>query len=196
MVDDSDFLRFLNEPLRDAEVAASSGHEARWRILVVDDDADVHRATQFALDQAVVLGRPLELIFASSAHEAKSILAGEPDIALILLDVVMETSSAGLELVGHIREQSRLKTTRIILRTGQPGYAPEYSTIVNYDINDYRTKSELSQIRLLTAVTAALRSYEQLCSLDANRQGLASIVHASSAFMAQDGIEAFAYRLI
>ena len=196
MVDDSDFLRFLNEPLRDAEVAASDGHEACWRILVVDDDADVHRATQFALDQAVVLGRRLELIFASSAQEAKSVLAEKPDIALVLLDVVMETSSAGLDLVTHIREQPRLKTTRIILRTGQPGYAPEYSTIVNYDINDYRTKSELSQIRLLTAVTAAVRSYEQLCSLDDNRKGLAAIVHASSAFMAQHGIEAFAYRLI
>ncbi|HAY11277.1 MAG TPA: response regulator receiver protein, partial [Thauera sp.] len=94
----------------------------------------------------------------------------------ILLDVVMESEHAGLHLVRRIRQELDNSETRIILRTGQPGQAPEIDTIRRYDINDYKTKSELTRTKLFTSLTAAIRSYAQLCQLDESRRGLEQIV--------------------
>ena len=114
-----------------------------WTILIVDDDPSVHQVTRFALKNTKVLGRKLRLIHANSTEEAKKILHETPNIALILLDVVMESHNAGLKLVQHIRESLSNSSVRIVLRTGQPGYAPEREVMVNYDINDYKEKTEL-----------------------------------------------------
>ena len=116
------------------------GHPV-WTVLVVDDDDEVHHATMFALQNATVLERPLKLLHARSAAEARAILEDRGhEIAVVLLDVVMETPEAGLDLVAVIRRELELAEPRIILRTGQPGYAPELSVVRDYDINDYKTK--------------------------------------------------------
>jgi len=137
-----------------------------WRILIVDDEPDVHRATTFALSQLKILGRELEFLHAHSAEEAAELLRREKDIAVVLLDVVMDGADAGLQLVHTIRKTLALSDVRIILRTGQPGYAPEIETIYDYDINDYKTKSELTRTKLYASVTAALRAYSQSRALD------------------------------
>jgi diguanylate cyclase (GGDEF)-like protein len=137
-----------------------------WRILIVDDEPDVHRATTFALSQLKILGRELEFLHAHSAEEAAELLRREKDIAVVLLDVVMDGADAGLQLVHTIRKTLALSDVRIILRTGQPGYAPEIETIYDYDINDYKTKSELTRTKLYASVTAALRAYSQIRALD------------------------------
>jgi diguanylate cyclase len=167
-----------------------------WRILVVDDDQDVHEATEFALAGIHILGRPLQLLHAHSGRHALELLAVEPNIAIILLDVVMESDDDGLKTVGAIRQDLKLSNTRIILRTGQPGQAPEAETITRYDINDYKTKSELNQNKLFTTLTAAIRSYDQLLRLDASRRGLEKIVAASNQFIAEQGLQAFAEGVI
>jgi signal transduction histidine kinase len=149
----------------DDDSGAESSRPGFWRILVVDDDPDVHVTTEFALAGETVLGRSLDFLHAHSAAEAETILARTRDIAVILLDVVMETEDAGLRLVRTIREGLGLSAPRIILRTGHPGYAPEHDVIRDYDIDDYRTKSELSRIRLFTSVATALRAYDRLCQL-------------------------------
>ncbi len=149
--------------------ADSPGHDAQrpaWRLLIVDDEPDVHRATTFALADVTILGRPLEFLHAYSALEATGILQREKEVAIVLLDVVMEREHAGLELVKTIRQVLKLTDVRIILRTGQPGYAPEIQTIHDYDINDYKTKSELTRTKLFATVTAALRVYQQIRALD------------------------------
>ena len=140
-----------------------------WRVLIVDDDKDVHQSTGFALANTEVLGRPLEFLHAYSAAEAMHLLREQTQIAVILLDVVMESDDAGLQLVRRIRQELGNSEARIILRTGQPGYAPEMEAIRDYDINDYKTKSELSRNRLYTALTAAIRSYEQIHTINASR---------------------------
>ncbi|HSC79817.1 MAG TPA: DUF3369 domain-containing protein, partial [Chitinolyticbacter sp.] len=165
---------------------------ARWSVLVVDDDEEVHAVTRFALARHVILGRELELVHARSAVEARAILAGRQDFAVILLDVVMETDDAGLTLVGYIRETLKLAECRIILRTGQPGYAPELTVFNDYDINDYRTKAELTHTRLITAITAALRSYDQIRTIAENRRGLELIVRAAADLMEQHALTQFA----
>ena len=200
--EDQALFEFVGEPLPAmglprSEGAAPDGQPPlSWRVLVVDDDPDVHLATRYALDQVEIAGRPLHLLFASSAAEARSLLLAEIDLALVLLDVVMETESAGLELVDFIRNTANHKATRIVLRTGQPGYAPEFDTILKYDINDYKSKSELSHVRLLTTVTAAVRAYKQLCALEANQHGLDLIVRASASFHAAQGLQMFAAGVI
>lgn len=158
---DTDTLHFLED-----ESEASTAREMVWRVMVVDDEPDVHRATTFALSGIKVLGRSLEFLHAYSASEASAMLKSEADVAVILLDVVMEREDAGLALVKTIRTELGLSDLRIILRTGQPGYAPEIETIHDYDINDYKTKSELTRTKLYAAVTAALRTYEQIRKLD------------------------------
>ncbi len=151
-----------------------------WTILVVDDDPEVHESTGIALSGVEILGRPITLLHATDSREASAILAGEPGIAVALIDVVMETEDAGLRLAQQIRTRHNLQDIRIILRTGQPGYAPELDVIRDYDINDYRTKNELTRTRLLTTLTTALRAYEQLDMLNRSRRGLARIIQSST----------------
>jgi diguanylate cyclase (GGDEF)-like protein len=158
---DSDTLQFLDDH-GDGEVSK----ELVWRLMVIDDEPDVHRATTFALAGVKILGRSLQFLHAYSAAEATEMLRAEEDIAVVLLDVVMEREDAGLALVKTIRQDFKLAELRIILRTGQPGYAPEIETIHDFDINDYKTKSELTRTKLYATVTAALRAYEQIRKLD------------------------------
>jgi diguanylate cyclase (GGDEF)-like protein/PAS domain S-box-containing protein len=163
-----------------------------WLILIVDDDAEVHQATKLALSDVVCLGRPLKFLHAYSARQARELLKQARDIAVILLDVVMESDDAGLQLVRHIREVLNLQTARIILRTGQPGSAPERDVIVEYDINDYKSKTELTEARLFTTVIAALRGYRHLTSLETSRVGLRKVIDAASSLHRSRSLELFA----
>ncbi len=144
----------------------------KWRILIVDDEEDVHTLTHFALDDYVYQGKGLEFISANSAQEAKMILEQHLDIAVIFLDVVMESNDAGLQLVRYIRDTLQNHFVRIILRTGQPGHAPEKEVILKYDINDYKNKTELTDKKLFTALTASLRAYADLMEIESYRQHL------------------------
>lgn len=134
----------------------------RWKIAIIDDDPAVHDGTRFALHNFQLRGRGLELLSAHSAAEGRELLRLHPDTAVVFLDVVMETDEAGLDLVRVIREELKNEAVRIILRTGQPGQAPEQRIVVDYDINDYKAKTELTAEKLFTSLTAALRGYEQL----------------------------------
>jgi adenylate cyclase len=154
-----------------------------WQVLIVDDEMDVHRITRLALDDLVFAGRPIHLLSAYSAAEALRLLQSEPNIALILLDVVMESEHAGLELVRQIREQIANRLVRIILRTGQPGQAPERQVIVEYDINDYKAKAELTVQKLFTAVVVALRSYQDMVTIETHRREMTDLVSATNRFV-------------
>src|SRR5450830_509541 len=187
--DGQDDLIFLDEPPADVPALARRGV---WRAMIIDDDEDVHSTTTFALGNLDMQGRPLEFVHAYSAAQARDMLLVESEIAVILLDVVMEQDDAGLHLVRHIHETLKLADVRIILRTGQPGYAPEIDAIRDFDINDYKTKSELTRIKLFTTVTAAIRSYEQIRSINTSRRGLVQIVRASTELMSLHGVQNFA----
>ena len=131
-----------------------------WKVLIVDDDRDVAAMTILVLRDVEVEGRPLNLLSAYSAAEAKEILSEHPDIGLALIDVVMETPNAGLDLIRHIRQDMGNKLIRLVVRTGQPGHAPEQSVIIDYDISDYKEKTELSAQKLFSLAYAGLRSYQ------------------------------------
>jgi PAS domain S-box-containing protein len=133
-----------------------------WRVLIVDDDVDVHVVTKFSLSNACFLGRRLSFLHAYSGEEALNVLRNTPDIALVLLDVIMETSDAGLHVARQIRDQLHNNLVRIVLRTGQPGQALEHSIILDYDINDFWCKTDLTTRKLFTTVISSLRAYAGL----------------------------------
>jgi len=153
---------------------------SNWRILIVDDEPDIHEVTQMSLSNFEFGGRNLEFLNAYSAEEAKKILRQEPDIAVALVDVVMENEHAGLDLIKYIRSELNNEYTRLILRTGQPGQAPEREVIREYDINDYKEKTELTSQKLYSTIYTSLRSYRDLIALENNRRGLEHIIHASA----------------
>jgi diguanylate cyclase (GGDEF)-like protein len=186
------FLADEPDPAAEQEATAA----AVWRVLLVDDEPDVHTATKVALRNLDIEGRRLEFQHAYSDAEARKVLQQEAPFAVAVIDVVMESDTAGLDLVRYIREELADARVRLILRTGQPGYAPEISTIQNYDINDYRTKSELTQSRLFTSLTMAVRSYSQLCQLEAGRVGLEQILDATRELSRPSGLQQFATGLL
>ncbi len=151
----------------------------KWKLMVIDDDADVQTLTKLVLRNFTFEGRGLEFITGFSGADAKRLMREHPDTAVLLLDVVMEREQAGLEAVRYIREELHNQFVRIILRTGQPGQAPEQDVITGYDINDYKEKSELTEQKLVTVVIASLRSYQDICIIEENRRGLEKIIHAT-----------------
>ena len=159
--DEPDWL--VDEPLERADAAAEPATAAPWRVLIVDDDVDVHVVTKFALSQASFQGRRLSFLHAYSGAEALAVLRNTPDIAVVLLDVIMETQDAGLQVARQIREELHNSAVRIILRTGQPGQALEHRIIIDYDINDFWCKTDLTTRKLFTTVIASLRTYATLC---------------------------------
>jgi diguanylate cyclase (GGDEF)-like protein len=163
-----------------------------WRVLVVDDDAEVHAATRIALGNFRFKGRSLGIESCFSARQAYQLLTQATDIACILLDVVMEDEQAGLTLVRRIREEIGNHQVRIVLRTGQPGYAPEIDVIQSYDINDYKAKTELTATRLASTVVTALRSYEQITMIDDHRRGLEMVIRASADLFCERNVRDFA----
>lgn len=136
-----------------------------WKVLIVDDEEDVHDVTTMALRRVVFEDKQLKLFHAYSASEAIQILIEEVDIAIGLIDVVMENDTSGLDLVKTIRSQMGNEAIRLILRTGNPGFAPEDSVILAYDINDYRVKTELTAQSLKTMIITALRSYKGIVTI-------------------------------
>jgi len=136
-----------------------------WKILVVDDEKDVHEVTRLAFESISFEGKSLKLLSAYSASQAKQILKNEVDVAMVLLDVVMETDSAGLDLIKYIREELGNSAIRIILRTGHPGKAPERRVIREYDINDYWQKTDITADRLYTLIVSGLRSHKNYIAL-------------------------------
>lgn len=176
MAEQDDVLHLID----DTGAASEDSTARKWKIAVIDDDPAVHDGTRFALSDYVLNGQGLEILSAHSAAEGRKLMRAHGDIAAVLLDVIMETDVAGLELVEFIRNELKNETVRIILRTGQPGQAPERRVIVQYDINDYKAKTELTADKLFTSLTAALRSYQQLERMVQTRRGLEIIIDAAS----------------
>ena len=162
-----------------------------WKVLIADDDEEVHVITKLALADYNFLGQPIEFLSAHNQRETINFLRSEPDIALVLLDVVMDQHNTGLEIVKFIRDTLSNPTIRIILRTGDPGSAPEREIITNYDINDYKEKTELSSTKLYTAVHTSIKNYCDIRTIKAGRAGLTKIIHDVSNLYSVDRHRSF-----
>jgi CheY-like chemotaxis protein len=177
-----------------ADDAAALSNEAvtdAWKVLIVDDEEQIHAVTKMVLGDFKFRDRRLQFLSAHSGKEGYATIAANPDVAVVFLDVVMETETAGLELAQQIRGALGNDYVRIILRTGQPGQAPERKVIVDYDINDYKEKSELTSQKLFSTMVTALRSYKDIMTIETSRRGLEKIIAASSSLFQIRSMELF-----
>jgi response regulator RpfG family c-di-GMP phosphodiesterase len=172
--------------------AAEAPRVPPWKVLIVDDEPEVHAVTRLVLGNFRFADRPLRFLNAHSASQAEALLREHQDIAVMLLDVVMETDRAGLDLVRHVRERMGNQFVRIVLRTGQPGQAPEQQIIASYDINDYKEKTELTAQKLTTTMFAALRSYRDMRMIESSRRGLERVIDASTYIFSHEHSQRFA----
>ena len=195
--DDDDEVIFASENdeviLVNERMTLENYPEDSWKILLVDDDVEIHKVTKLALGDFKFEGKSLTFFSAYSGNEAKQIIQEHPDIAIILLDVIMETDDAGLEVVKYIRNTLQNKLVRIVLRTGQPGKVPEDTIILSYDINDYKTKTELTRQQLLTKVITSLRGFSALIRIEKSKQTLSDIALENARLYEQ--IEKYAHTL-
>lgn len=163
-----------------AKAVIPAAVKEKWKVLIVDDEEEVHNVTKMALRRFTFEGKDIEFISAYSASEGKQLLADNMDVAVILLDVVMEAENSGLEMAHFIRNDLNNQLVRIILRTGQPGQAPEHDVVVKYDINDYKEKTELTAQKLHTTLITTLRSFRDLSIIEINRRSLKQIIDSSA----------------
>ena len=184
-------------------LSAAAPKLAPWKVLLVDDEPDIHDITKLTLSRFRLDGRGLSFVHAYSGEEAKRVLAREKDIALVFLDVVMEREDSGLEVARWMRQDLDNQFTRIVRRTGQPGQAPEERVIVDYDINDYKEKTELDRTKLFTTTFAALRAYRDIMKVEdarrvqlTYREGLERVIAASSHIFKQRNLKDFASGLL
>jgi len=173
----SDELLFSDQPQKSSD---NKIFKHSWKVLIVDDEPSIHEVTVLALDGFEFDGRDIQFLHAFSGEEAVTLMDSHPDIAVALIDVVMESEHAGLDLVETIRNKLNNDIIRIVLRTGQPGQAPERSVIREYDINDYKEKTELTSQKLFSVVYTSIRSYRDIAALEANRKGLERVITAST----------------
>ncbi len=150
-------------------------HTSRHKILVIDDDPDVHVISRMTLKSLTFQRRGVDILSASSAREGLKVLRTVPNIAVVLLDVVMENDRSGLAACEQIRGQQGNTFVRILLRTGQPGAAPERDVIHKYDIDGYLSKGELTAARLYSAVRTSLKAYTELAVLEQRRLAFEAI---------------------
>ena len=176
-MNDSDASAAFSDLFAPEPVSVAEGLTAvrpPWKVLLVDDDPGVHAAMRLALQDSVVQGAALQLMDASCNLEAQALLAAHADIAMVFLDVVMETHDAGLLLVQHIRQQLGNRMMRIVLLTGQPGYNPQRTVVEHYEIDNYLLKPDLTADKLYMLVYAGLRTFETLQHL-AQTQAVAQL---------------------
>lgn len=169
---------------------------SRHRILIVDDEPDIAAVTRLSLKGVSYRGRPVEFATAATGKEAVEAMRAQPDISVILLDVVMETATAGLDACRAIREELGNHFVRILLRTGQPGVAPERKTIEEYDIDGYLPKAELTTNRLYAAVRTALKAFEELVELERHRRVFAFLHDSVISLRAFEPLEVTLQRIL
>jgi len=176
----------------DKESTEQTDAEYGYTVLIVDDEVEVHKVTNLTLKRFRFDGKQIRFLHAYSAREALQIFADNEDIALALVDVVMETDHAGLDLVHKVRNELGNHLVRLVLRTGQPGQAPEHEVIERYDINDYKEKTELTSQKLKTLMYSGLRSFRDIQTIDSHRKGLRQVIESTSKMLKPNSMSEFA----
>tara|TARA_R110001592_G_scaffold77_3_gene504 strand:+ start:2951 stop:4492 length:1542 start_codon:yes stop_codon:yes gene_type:complete len=185
----NDFI-FKEEPAESEDLTAAKSAK-KWRILVVDDDDSVHQVTKLVLADAEIENRQLEIISVYSMEEAKEKLLKDNDFCMAFVDVVMETDHAGLELVRWIREDLKNQSIRLVLRTGQAGSAPEARVIKDYDINDYKEKTDFTANKMITTVYASIRAYRDLTTIQRSLDAFKKLIEATHDLLKKDQLKSF-----
>lgn len=163
-----------------------------WNILSVEDSTDYQAALVSSLNAITLPPHTcLKIHTAQSAYQASKILNSCHNIGLILLDVVMEEDDAGLRLVSIIREEIGDASVRIVLLTGQPGFAPEQEVMQSLDIDEYWNKSDINEDKLKTIVYSNMRTWAYMRELTEARQGLQIVLDAARSINSRYDLPSF-----
>lgn len=173
----SDFI--FQDEVEEENEEVKGNVDKHWRILVIDDDESVHQVTKLVLADAEIEHRPLEIISAYSSIQAKEILSNDDSFCMAFVDVVMETDHAGLELVEWIRKEHKNQGIRLVLRTGQAGTAPEARVIKEFDINDYKEKTDFTANKMITTVYASIRAYRDIMTIQRSLDAFKKLIEAT-----------------
>ena len=165
--------------------------EKFWRILVIDDDESVHQVTRLVLADAEIEHRNLEIVSAFSSKEAREIMLNDDSFCMAFVDVVMETDHAGLELVEWIRKDLKNQAIRLVLRTGQAGSAPEARVIKEFDINDYKEKTDFTANKMITTVYASIRAYRDIMTIQRSLDAFKKLIEATHDLLKIDQLKSF-----
>ena len=179
-----------------AEEDTAGPSQKNWVVLSVEDNQPYQDVLESALQEVAFEGRKIELLRASSAASAATILSKRQDISLILLDIVMETDDAGFYLIDTIRNVIGDELVRIVVLTGQPGVKPHDKAINEYNISEYWNKTDLSADKLKSVVVSNLRTWEISQELQIARRGLQMIVDASRSLTARQDTSEFAHTVL
>ncbi len=185
----SDFI-FKDEPL-ETDPIKNQKTQKKWRILVVDDDDSVHKVTKLVLADAEIENRGLDIVSVYSMDEAKKALLNDDDFCMALVDVVMETDHAGLELVQWIREDLKNQAIRLVLRTGQAGTAPEAKVIKDFDINDYKEKTDFTSNKMITTIYASIRAYRDIMTIQRSLDAFKKLIATTQDLLKVNQLKSF-----
>lgn len=185
-----DWLLDEDEPLIEAF------NSTPWKVAIVDDDPEIHKITKLTLRDFEFEDRHLRFLHAYSGQEAMTLFNEHSDIAIVLLDVVMESDQAGLEVIRFIREELNNHYTRVILRTGQSGGTLENEIIREFDIDGFRAKTDLTKQNLSQLFYTNLRSYRDINNLQRYRKGLKAVIESMSNLAKIDQVKDFAGALM
>ena len=122
--EDDELLLADEETLPDSSTQTNVNPKTNtWKVMIVDDDGEIHNVMRFGLKTFLFQEKKLNLISAYSGAEAKSLIETHSDTSLIFLDVVMEKRDSGLMVVKYIRDNLKNYLVRIVLHTGQQGHS-------------------------------------------------------------------------
>ncbi len=162
-----------------------------WRVLIVDDDNFIHRMIKEINKNLRFENRAIDFISAYNSDEAKEILIKNNNVALVLMDIFLETENSGLSLAKFIREDLKNTETRIVLITGQGSMDLQEEIILNYDINGYESKTDLFSKKMNTVILSSLRSYRDIIRIKNNKESMGKVVSSISKLYEKDGLNDF-----
>lgn len=175
---------------------STSARPPAWRVLVIDDDPEVHDCIRGAFAGLKLFGRPLELLHCAHGERTRSLLLHEHDLAVVIVDLASQNAAGGMALVDHIRHGAGLRNTRLVLRTEATHGAPDLETLLRHDISDYHPKSELTPDRWRSIAAKALQAYQRQCTFEASRRSMETIVCSSAMLLEETELHAFAAGVI
>lgn len=143
--------------LRPDHSAPQGAAPAPWRILVVDDEPDVYAVLEMALGGERVEGRPLELTWSSSGAAARGRLQAGEAYDLLLVDIVMEHASAGLDLIQWVLGAYGETRPVMVVLTGQPGDVDERLARFMPGVDAFILKTDAEWDRLLAVIGGLLK---------------------------------------
>ena len=105
----------------------------RLHVLVADDEPHIGRIIQMKLEQG-----PFRVTLAYDGREALDVLRREPDVCLVLLDLMMPHLS-GLDVLAKMRGDERWKEVPCIILTAA-GQEQQYRQAMALGATDFMTK--------------------------------------------------------